>query len=144
MRWYGSLCLCILLVSAAPVWAFTSGYIDIKTKSQTHNLFVQFATTVDQRQLGLMYRKSLDPYQGMIFDFKEPQHIQMWMKNTFLSLDMLFIDEEGRIVEIVEHTVPYSQDIITSNWPVRYVLELQGGMSKALRIKSGDRVLFLE
>jgi hypothetical protein len=77
---------------------------------------------------------------GMLFDFKQDQLIAMWMRNTRLPLDMLFIARDGRIVNVRERTVPFSEESIYSSGPVRAVLELNGGSAQRLGLKPGDRV----
>ncbi|MEE8394039.1 MAG: DUF192 domain-containing protein, partial [Rhodospirillales bacterium] len=79
--------------------------------------------------------------QGMLFDFKKTQPVAMWMKNTLISLDMLFIAADGRIVGIARHTVPMSLKTIFSPAPVRGVLEIGAGISEKLGIGTGDRVI---
>jgi uncharacterized membrane protein (UPF0127 family) len=102
---------------------------------------VELALTPDQRSRGLMYRRAMAPNAGMLFDFgKRVQRVSMWMKNTILPLDMLFIDADGRIESIAERTVPQSLVAISSRGLVRGVLELNGGTVSRLGIKPGDRV----
>ena len=88
-----------------------------------------------------MHRTDLAEDQGMLFDFETPQPVSMWMKNTSLSLDMLFIAESGRIVRIERETIPFSLRSIPSGRPVRGVLEILGGTAKRLNIRVGDHVL---
>jgi len=107
---------------------------------ERHVFQVEWAGTAAEREHGLMFRAELDADAGMIFDFGVARTVMMWMKNTPLSLDMLFIDEEGVVSRIAERTVPYSEDIIASPGPVRYVLEINGGRSAALGIVPGSRV----
>ena len=77
----------------------------------------------------------------MLFDFgARPERASMWMKNTYIPLDMLFIKPDGKIESIAERTVPHSLEALSSRGPVRYVLELNGGMSARLGIEPGDRV----
>ena len=87
-----------------------------------------------------MFRTSLGADSGMIFLYDSPREIAMWMKNTILSLDMLFIAEAGRITRIVANTTPMSEATIASRGPVRAVLELLAGAAQRLAIKPGDRV----
>ena len=89
-----------------------------------------------------MFRQSLAPDAGMLFDFNAPSPVSMWMKNTFVPLDMLFVDAGGHIVNIGERTVPGSLEPVTAAAPVRAVLELNGGTAARLGIRPGDRVLF--
>ena len=87
-----------------------------------------------------MFRKHLDSDKGMLFDYGSPREISMWMKNTYIPLDMVFIDGKGRISHIVERTMPMSEEYIGSNGFVRAVLELNGGTVSRLGIKLGDQV----
>lgn len=103
---------------------------------------VQVAETAAQRRTGLMFRRSLAPDEGMLFDFHAVAPVSMWMKNTFFPLDMLFIDAGGRIVSIAERAVPLSLDSIPSGLPVRAALELNGGSVRRLGIRRGDRVIY--
>jgi uncharacterized membrane protein (UPF0127 family) len=89
-----------------------------------------------------MYREELAPDAGMLFDFKEPTMATMWMENTLIPLDMVFVGANGRIVNIHERAVPQSKAIIAAAAPVRAVIELNGGTAARLGIKPGDRVIF--
>lgn len=88
-----------------------------------------------------MYRTALADNAGMLFLFPVRKRISMWMANTPVSLDMIFLDGQGKIREIVEHTVPFSRDEIRSEKSVKGVLEIKGGLSKRLDIQTGDRLL---
>jgi len=112
----------------------------ISTAGKTQTFTVEVANSDSQRQQGLMFRKSMSDDHGMLFDFKEDRDVMMWMKNTFIPLDMLFISKAGKITHIHTNAVPHSEDIISSNGPVRYVLELNGGAAKKLGITVGDTV----
>ena len=102
-------------------------------------LEVEVASNDEQRRLGLMGRTTLAPRHGMLFDFGTPIVATMWMKDTPLSLDMLFLDERGQVVWIGEHTTPNSLALISTPQLVRYVLELEGGAAQRLGIAAGDR-----
>jgi uncharacterized protein len=102
---------------------------------------VEMAVSPEQRSRGLMFRESLEEDRGMLFDFGTPQRASMWMRNTYVPLDMLFIDAAGRITQIAENTQPLSDTVVASREPVRAVLELLGGVSAKLGIKPGDRVI---
>ncbi|RDJ12439.1 DUF192 domain-containing protein [Rhizobium grahamii] len=105
------------------------------------NFIVEIADTNEERQRGLMYRKEMAEDAGMIFDFGVSRRVQMWMENTILPLDMLFVDSTGTIRNIKQNAVPYSQDIIDSMTEVKYVIELNGGVTAKLGIKPGDKVM---
>lgn len=101
---------------------------------------VELAIDDAQRMHGLMYRKNMPADHGMLFDFGESRLVTMWMKNTVLPLDMLFIDEKGVTQTVREHAVPFSEELISSGGDVRYVLELNAGTLKRLGIRAGSRV----
>ena len=99
---------------------------------------VELALTAAQREQGLMRRRMMGEKEGMLFDFGETRLVSMWMKNTILPLDMLFMNEKGVITHIHENAVPFSEDIITSVDPIRYVLELNAGTVDKFEIHEGD------
>ncbi len=101
---------------------------------------VEMAVTEAQREHGLMFRKQLGPYEGMLFDFFHEQPVSFWMKNTLIPLDMVFIAGDGTIKHIHANAVPLSTDTIPSESPVRAVLEINGGSARLLGIKPGDKV----
>jgi uncharacterized membrane protein (UPF0127 family) len=101
---------------------------------------VELALTPENRATGLMDRQSMAADHGMLFRFDQTRDVLMWMKNTPLSLDMLFIAENGRIARIAENTVPFSETVIPSGSPVRYVLELNAGTAAKTGVAVGDRV----
>ena len=105
-----------------------------------HELIVELATTEEERSLGLMFRKKLPQNRGMLFIYKSERVVRMWMKNTFIPLDMLFLDKNGFITHLVKEARPLSLEIISSMGNVLGVLELLGGTSEKLGIRIGDRV----
>ncbi len=131
-----------LMLAAAPLRAAPLKPLEIVSKSGVHVFSVALAKTPAERERGLMFVKHLPDGQGMLFDFKSEQDISMWMKNTYIPLDMLFIRDNGRIAHIAENTTPMSTAIIPSVVPVRAVLEIAGGTCARLGIRSGDRVAF--
>ncbi|MDB5627389.1 MAG: hypothetical protein JWR73_3191 [Tardiphaga sp.] len=114
--------------------------LEIVTKSGVQVFAVEMARTEEQKTTGLMYRKELADGRGMLFDFSPEQQISMWMKNTFIPLDMIFIRADGRILRIAENTVPQSLSIISSGGPAKGVLEVIGGTARKYGIAVGDRV----
>ena len=108
---------------------------------QRHDFMVEMALTPDQQTVGLMFRKTVPAGTGMLFDWGQPRRSQMWMRNTVSSLDMLFIDADGTVKHIAEHTVPYSLAVIDSVVPVRATLEIAAGTAEQLDIRVGDKVL---
>jgi len=114
--------------------------LEIATKSGVHIFSVEMATTEEEKQKGLMYRKELADGKGMLFDFSPEQQISMWMKNTYISLDMIFIRADGRVLRIAENTEPESTRIISSGGLARGVLEVPAGTAQKYGIVPGDRV----
>ena len=107
-----------------------------------HLITAEVAADDQAREIGLMYRPSLPPNHGMLFVFDPAFKACMWMRNTLIPLDMLFVDANGRIVNIHERAVPLSDAIIAAASPVRAVIELNGGTAARLGIEPGDRVVF--
>jgi uncharacterized membrane protein (UPF0127 family) len=101
---------------------------------------VELALDDAHRSHGLMFRKKLGPYEGMLFDFFQEMPVSFWMKNTLIPLDMLFIAADGTIKHIHANAVPMTTDAIPSQYPVRAVLEINGGSAALLGIKPGDKV----
>ena len=114
--------------------------IEIVTRSGVHAFSVELATNTAERAVGLMFRKELPDGRGMLFDFHEDQPVQFWMHNTYISLDMIFIAADGRVVRVAENAKPMSDDLISSGRPVRAVLEVIAGTARKLGIAAGDRV----
>jgi uncharacterized protein len=114
--------------------------IVVDTPQGPVRLTVEMATTDNSRRQGLMFREHLGADEGMLFDFKKEQFCSFWMKNTVLSLDMIFIKADGTISTIAENTVPYSEEGVPSSEPVRAVLEINGGRARALGIAPGEKV----
>lgn len=114
--------------------------LEIITKSGVQVFSVELATTEEEKTTGLMYRKELPEGKGMLFDFSPVQEVSMWMKNTYVSLDMIFIRPDGRILRIAENTEPLSTKIISSRGAAKGVLEVVAGTAKKYGIEPGDRV----
>jgi uncharacterized membrane protein (UPF0127 family) len=114
--------------------------LTIATPDDAKLFTVEIADTDALRARGLMFRQRLPEDRGMLFDFGHPREAAMWMKNTYIPLDMLFIRQDGTIAYIAENTVPKSEDVIGVREPVLAVLELAGGVTRKLGIRSGDRV----
>ena len=114
--------------------------IVLETSTGKHPVNVEWATTVEQRTQGLMFREKMAEDAGMIFDFGGEQPLVFWMKNTILSLDMVFIHQDGTVYRIEQRTEPYSERNIPSGAPVRYVLEVNAGTAKRIGLKPGDKV----
>ena len=114
--------------------------LTIATEGDAVMFTVEIADTDALRARGLMFRQRLPEDRGMLFDFGEPRPVAMWMKNTYIPLDMLFIRKDGTIAYIAENTVPKSLDTVGISEPVLAVLELAGGVTKKHGIRAGDKV----
>jgi uncharacterized protein len=138
----------ISVFAALAVGAFAGCYaraasiqpLEIVTKSGVQVFSVEMATTEQEKETGLMYRKELADGKGMLFDFSPEQEVSMWMKNTYISLDMIFIRADGRILRIAENTEPFSTKIIPSRGLAKGVLEVIAGTARKYGISPGDQV----
>ncbi|AQZ52402.1 DUF192 domain-containing protein [Martelella mediterranea] len=119
---------------------FETSRLTLHTATGDHEIVVELAETEQQRQRGLMYRTELAPDHGMIFDLGQPRTASMWMANTLIPLDMVFIRTDGSVAGYYEQAEPGSKRVIASREPVKYVLELAGGQAQAYGLKPGDTV----
>lgn len=138
--------LAAMLVVIAAAWQTPAGAaefqpLEIVTKSGVKMFSVEIAKTEKERETGLMYRKELADGRGMLFDFAPEQMVSMWMKNTFISLDMIFVGSDGRVIRIAENTEPQSERIISSGAPAKGVIEVIAGTARKYGIAAGDRVV---
>ncbi|WP_185982715.1 DUF192 domain-containing protein [Aureimonas mangrovi] len=135
----------VLVLAVASVFVFTTNSIGssatLVTQGGTHRIEVEVVDTPDTRATGLMHRESLDEDHGMLFVFDETQPVSMWMKNTLIPLDMLFLREDGSVATIARNARPFSLTPIPSSEPVRYVLELNGGAAQDYGVAVGDRLV---
>ncbi len=114
--------------------------LEIVTSTGAHKFQVEVARTMRERERGLMNRRSMPPDQGMLFDFHVEQPVTMWMKNTYIPLDMIFVARNGRITAVQRNAVPMSETIIPSGPPAYAVIELNGGAAQDIGAKVGDLV----
>ena len=114
--------------------------LTIVSNGKTHQFTVEVAKTTEEQAMGLMYRNRLAPDRGMIFPFDPPRDASFWMRNTLIPLDMIFVRADGSIANIAANTVPYSEEPVPSDGPVKAVLEIAGGRSAELGIEPGDIV----
>lgn len=112
----------------------------IQTTSGEKTWSIELASNNQARAKGLMFRKTMAPMTGMLFRFENTAPVSMWMKNTFIPLDMIFADENGRITYIHKGAVPQSLDVISSRGPVRYVLEINAGEADSQGLSEGNRM----
>lgn len=130
----------VWLAAADPARAQSFEPLTVVTRTGSHPFQVEVARDDADRAQGLMFRRSLAPDRGMLFDFARVEPVSMWMQNTYLSLDMLFIRPNGTVARIATDTEPLSQRVIASGEPVLAVLEVVAGTARRLGIRPGDRV----
>jgi len=121
--------------------AFDHDVLSILSKGQNYKFDVEIARSHEQRARGLMFRKNMPEENGMLFLFERREKVTMWMENTYIPLDIIFLDAKGIITHIVKSTVPESRDYIHSNAPVVSVLELNAGVTDNLNIQVGDKII---
>lgn len=114
--------------------------LEFITSSGAHKFKVEVAETPEARAKGLMFRKSMPRDHGMLFDFATDTTVMMWMKNTYLPLDMVFVSRQGVVTHIAPDAVPMSEAIISSNGPVHAVIELNAGVAREIGLAPGDKV----
>ncbi|WP_431311057.1 DUF192 domain-containing protein [Methylobacterium nigriterrae] len=145
-------CLALALLAAvpalpaaaqAPATAQDAGPTEpltIRSKSGSHAFAVEVMRDDASRARGLMFRRSMAPDHGMLFDFGQVLPVNMWMKNTYLPLDMVFIRADGTVARVAADTEPLSTKVISSGEPILSVLELNAGTAAKFGIRAGDRV----
>jgi uncharacterized protein len=131
-----------VLLAAASALAGEKGTIVFKTETGEHSFDIEVMTTMAERAKGLMFRRSLPAKSGMLFVYDRPQAATMWMKNTYIPLDMVFIAEGGEVHRIEANTEPFSTAIISSEGDIIAVLELNAGEAARIGLKRGDRAIF--
>jgi uncharacterized membrane protein (UPF0127 family) len=114
--------------------------LQIVTQSGTHDFRVELADTPGERARGLMFRRSMPQNQGMLFDFHAETPVMMWMKNTYIPLDMVFVSRQGRVTHVATDAEPMSERVISSNGPAYAVIELNAGVARKIGLKAGDEV----
>ena len=125
-------------------YAFSNEKIDVSIYNKNITFNVEVAKTIEERRIGLMYRKKLLNNEGMLFIFPREKIIQLWMKNTYIPLDVIFISENKVIVDIKKNMEKLSKTIVKSKVKSRYALEFNAGLINKLDIEIGDKVLFNE
>ena len=132
---------CGELIPADPVKTLYRENLSIESNTgEKHHFHVELADSPEERSMGLMYRKEMGADEGMLFLYSQQQYVTMWMHNTFLPLDMIFISSDGKVMNIVERTVPQSKTTISSGMAVIAVLELNAGTVSKHGIRLGDQV----
>lgn len=124
-----------------PLTSFPHALLSIRTTTgNVHQFNVWIADRESRQEQGLMFVRKLEDHRGMLFVYSADRQLSMWMKNTLIPLDMLFIRADGTVSHIAARTTPQSLDIIAAPQPVRAVLELDGGSTERLGIRPGDRI----
>ena len=131
---------CVAIFVAASVAALEKQPLTFMTSTGAHPITVEVADNDEERATGLMFRRSIGEKEGMLFIYDREQDITMWMKNTYISLDMIFVRRDGVISHIETNTEPFSQNIIDSEGPALAVIEMGSGGARRLGLKPGDRV----
>ena len=143
--------MCLLVIAARPASLMFPAHagtsdparietVTITTKTGAHTFQAEIADTPQLRQRGLMFRHRLPPDRAMLFAWGRELVAAMWMRNTYISLDMLFITADGTVVKIAQNTTPKSLEVISSGVPVRAVLEVAAGTAARIGLAPGDRV----
>lgn len=124
--------------------AFAQGplnFISTKQGAQKVEWAIELASDDESRTKGLMFRKEMASLHGMLFRFTGMRSVSMWMKNTFIPLDMVFMDEQGTVTHVHKGAVPHSLDIISSNGPARFVLEINAGEAETFNLAIGQQFI---
>jgi uncharacterized membrane protein (UPF0127 family) len=135
-----ALALALVHSMLAPAAALERATVEIEVGGARHLFLVELALTDAERERGLMERRTLPLNTGMLFVFEREEPVNMWMKNTYVSLDMIFADADGRVVSIAPRTEPMSLRVISSGAPAKMVLEVRAGTAERLGIRVGDRL----
>ncbi len=130
-----------LTVAAAAAPACDPERIEILAGQGRRTFSIEIADDLDEQARGLMFRPALPADAGMLFVYETPRPANFWMRNTMIPLDMIFIDDSGRVESIAERADPYSERVSSSEGDVRAVLEINGGLSRSLGIGPGDQVI---
>lgn len=136
------LCLSAGTVDDAPAYALDKQPLTFVTSAGQHKITVEVADSENERNTGLMFRKSIGDDEGMIFLYTHEEDISMWMKNTYMSLDMIFVRGNGMISRIETGTEPFSENVISSGGKVLAVIEMKAGSAQRLGLKAGDKVSY--
>jgi uncharacterized protein len=129
-----------VLLGASGAVAQTPEKLEIVTSTGVHAFSVELATNDAEREKGLMYRRYMPKDRGMLFDFKREEPVTFWMKNTYISLDMIFISRSGAVTGIAADGEPLSERMIPSGGPCYAVLEVNAGVAASISLKPGDKI----
>jgi uncharacterized membrane protein (UPF0127 family) len=134
------ICALLLMASVSRAAELPRDVVLVEAGANQYRFEVEIADDPAERAKGLMYRRSLADNAGMLFLYPKAQPVEFWMKNTPLSLDIVFVRDDGTIARIAESTTPMSEDLIPSGEPVRAVLEVKAGTMRQLGITIGARL----
>jgi uncharacterized membrane protein (UPF0127 family) len=134
--------LALALVAHASAFAMGTGTLVLKTATGDHSFNIEVAKTREEQALGLMFRRSLPENAGMLFLYSPPQPAAMWMRNTLIPLDMVFIAPDGSVLRIESNTEPLSTTVIPSDGDISAVLELNAGQADKIGLRRGDKVIY--
>ena len=140
MRRFSLVWLFLMVVPAALAAGLPRDVLLVETTSSQYRFEVEIADNEDERAEGLMYRQAMADNAGMLFLYPSARPVEFWMKNTVLSLDIVFVRADGTIARIAANTTPMSEDLIPSGEPVLAVLEVKAGIMRELGINPGDRL----
>jgi uncharacterized protein len=139
--WLALVAFCLAIAGAATnASAQALEQLTLVTSTGRHVFQVEVMRTPDQRARGLMFRRFMPADRGMLFDFERVEPVAMWMQNTYISLDMVFIRPDGTVARVAEQTEPLSTRTIPSGEPVLGVLEVNAGIAAKIGLKAGDKV----
>lgn len=127
-------------MTSAATAAMRQEAMTLVTSTGRYTFNVEITGTEAEKAMGLMFRQSLDRRAGMLFGYDVPTEITMWMKNTYISLDMIFLRKDGTVYRIARNTEPFSEEIVASQGKVSAVLEVAAGVADEIGLKPGDRV----
>lgn len=144
LRYIAVICLIIgVIIACIMNWIHgDQANVVIETAVQKVDVQAELALTPAKQAFGLMYRSNLPKNSGMLFVFPQKKIVTMWMKNTYIPLDMIFFDENGRISHIHENAIPHDETTISSQLPAIGVLEVNAGFVKANKIEVGQKIIY--
>jgi hypothetical protein len=140
IRFFSSVLVALFVLTTAVARAMPVETVTVVTASGKTEFETEIATTEEERSVGLMFRRHLAPDKAMLFDFGKPRRASMWMKNTYIPLDMIFISADGTVEGVIA-AKPHSTAVVTVDAPVKAVLEVIAGTAKRIGLKKGDRVI---
>ncbi len=129
------------IVCSSAAWAFEDSALSVQTSSGEHLFTIEIARSSQEQALGLMHRRELAPDYAMLFPFEQPREASFWMRDTYVSLDMVFIAEGGAVHRIERSTEPLSLRSVPSRGPVIAVLEFVAGTADRIGLAPGDLVI---